>query len=84
MLSKVIPITMDSCAYRTYKVPTVTAIAGRWTIPVTFVALYLMWLFHFLKGILNLKEVVDVECWLEVRDVSSWGKEGGLSAGWAA
>ena len=84
MLSKLIPITMDSCAHRTYKVPTVTTIAGRWTILVTFVALYLTWFFHLLKGILNLKEVVDVERRLEVRDVSGWGKEGGLSAGGAA
>ena len=27
--------------------------------------------------------MVDMECWLEARHTSSWGKEGGLSAGGA-
>ena len=43
-----------------------------------------MRIFHFFEGILNLKKVMDVECWLEARHTSSWGKEGRLSAGGAA
>ena len=84
MLGKGIPLTVDSCAHGTDELTTVTTVAGCRSRGFTFVTLCLFRIFHFLKSILNLKKVVDVECWLEARDISSWGKEGGFSAGGAA
>ena len=69
----------------TYKLPTVTAVAcctGRYLRALA--TLHLLWFFDLLKGVLDLKEMVNVEGRLEVGYSSRRGEEGGSSAGGAA
>ena len=46
--------------------------------------LYFLWLFHLLKGISDVKQMMNVKSRLEVSYSSRWGEEGGASAGGAA
>ena len=75
---------MYSGAWGTYVFSAIAAVASSGTILVTFCTEYLLRFFHLLQCVLDLKEVVDMERWLEIRHASSRGKEGGLSAGGAA
>ena len=85
MSGKVVPVAMDGRAHGADKFPTVAAVArGRLLSLLALSTHYLLRLFHLLQCVLDLKEVVAMERWLEVRHVSSRGKEGGLSAGGAA
>ena len=78
MLGELFPLAVCSGAHFADEFPTISTKLGSSSRCFgTFLTVNLLWLFYFLKSILNLKKVVDVEGCLEARHVSSWGKEGG-------
>ena len=72
---------MDIFARSADEFPAIMAIAGCWPILITFVTLDISWILYLLQSVLDFHKVMDMESWLKVRHIRSWGKEGGLSAG---
>ena len=80
MQGKFLPFLVDSPTSLADKLPTGATEISR-VILIAFLAFDFLGPFDFLKGILDLKEMMDVERWLEARDTIWWEESGSTAVG---